>query len=788
MIVVTIVALLFALSGLALGAGGIWLAVLGGSWYYAALGIALLYTGWLVWRRSAVALWVYAVTLLVTLIWALWEVGLDWWQLAPRGGWLLLLGLILALPWVVNRIEDPADRRRGFGWIALGGTIGVAAIVGIIAMFTPTHDMPGRLPNTPLPAEAALDDPSVPPGEWHAYGRTTHGQRFSPLTQITPENVNQLQVAWTFNTGQIRSDADPEETTYQVTPLKIGNMLYLCTPFGDVIALDPETGEQIWRFDAQVVQTPRQTTQHLTCRGLSFDPGGVTTADGTAPLGDCAQRLFLPTSDGRLIALSPVSGQICPGFGGEDGTVDLWQNMPNVIPGSYYSTSPPVVTDSVIIVGGAVNDNVTTNDASGVIRAFDLATGELVWNWDSLNPEATEPIAEGETYTANAPNSWSIGSYDPALRLVYLPMANQSPDQYGANRSPEAERFSSSVTALNADTGEVVWVYQTVHHDLWDYDVPAQPSLIDLNVSGAMVPALVIPTKQGDIFVLNRETGVPVLPVSEDPAPQGAVPGDFTAPTQPRSLLSFEPPPLRERDMWGITPFDQLMCRIAFRQLDYRGRYTPPSLQGTIVYPGNFGTFNWGSIAVDPERQVMFGMPVYLAFTVRMIPRPADDTRVVTEEGEPLFNESFGSPYAVEIQPFYSPLDLPCQAPPWGYVAAADLTTGEVAYRHVNGTVRDLAPVPLPFKMGVPGIGGPIITRSGLAFLSGTVDYFVRGYELETGRQLWESRLPAGGQATPMTYWSDASDRQFLLVVAGGHGSVGTQAGDYVVAYALPRS
>jgi quinoprotein glucose dehydrogenase len=420
------------------------------------------------------------------------------------------------------------------------------------------------------------------------------------------------------------------------------------------------------------------------------------------------------------------------------------------------------------------------------VRAYDIDTGALVWNFDSKNPEATEPIAPDGTYSANAPNSWSVASYDPALGLVYLPMGNQSPDQYGGDRSAEVERFSSSITALDANTGKVRWVFQTVHHDLWDMDVPAQPTLVDLTVGGRTVPALVAPTKQGDIYVLDRATGEPIHPVTEEPAPSGAIEGDFTAPTQPTSAVSFKPEPLRERDMWGASFLDQLACRIAFHRLAYEGRYTPPSEKGTLVYPGNFGTFNWGAVAIDPERQVLFGMPTYLAFTSRLVPRSDPYERVVTAEGEDTFNENFGARYASEMGPFVSAIGLPCQAPPWGYVAGVDLSTGKTAYRHVNGTVRDLSPLPLPFRMGVPGIGGPIVTKGGVAFLSGTLDYYVRGYDLATGDEIWRARLPAGGQATPSTYLG-ADGRQYLVVVAGGHGSTGTKAGDAIIAYALPE-
>ena len=362
-------------------------------------------------------------------------------------------------------------------------------------------------------------------------------------------------------------------------------------------------------------------------------------------------------------------------------------------------------------------------------------------------------------------------------------MASGSP---GAVHSASVEKYASSITALDLNTGQARWVRQTVHHDLWDMDVPAQPSLVDITTKNGVVPALVGPTKQGDIYVLDRRTGEPVLPVTERPAPGGAIPEDHTAPTQPSSALSFNPPKLTGKNMWGITMFDQLACRIQFQQLRYEGRYTPPSLQGTLVYPGNFGVFNWGGVAVDPERQVMFGMPTYLAFTSRLVPAadvpPVKQGEKGSEQG---LNRNDGAPYAVVMGPFLSPLGVPCQAPPWGYVAGADLRTGKIAYMHRNGTVRDMTPLPLPFKVGVPGIGGPMITRGGVVFLGAAVDNYLRAYDLTTGKQLWQARLPAGGQSTPMSY--EEGGEQYVLIVAGGHGSVGTKAGDYVKAYKLPR-
>lgn len=857
-----ILSVIIILLGIALVAGGIWLAFLGGSWFYILLGLLLAISGALLLVRRASGLLMYGLTILVTLAWGVWEVGFDWWALVPRGALILVLGVLLLLPPMVRAMRGPEGRRTGYGLGSgvLAGSIAVAAIVGVYSMFQDPHDTRGAFPEDRIAVSPAPQPDDVPPGEWVAYGRTSFGDRYSPLDQITPENVAQLEVAWTYRTGEVRREDDPGETTYEVTPLMVNNTVYICTPYSTVIALDPVTGQEKWRFDPQLRQPPTPTTQHMTCRGVSYHeaapgdlpatsptaqaaPGGaapsgqaaspnaaagtpteaaelaasaeeITTqaapvpqnivtgqAEAGAPVPvvireeppssvtlteQCMKRLFVPTSDGRLITISADTGEICPGFGGEDGTINLWANMPNVTPGSYYSTSPPVIAGRLVIVGGAVNDNEATTSPSGVIRAFDAYTGALVWNFDSKNPEATQPIAPDGVYSQNAPNSWSVASYDANLGLVYFPMGNESPDQFGGNRGENTERYSSSVLALRADTGQVAWVFQAAHHDIWDYDVPAQPSLVDLTVDGQVVPALVQATKQGEIFVLNRATGEPIFPVEERPVPQGAVQGDHTAPTQPRSAISFAPEPLTEADMWGATPIDQLYCRIRFHQLRYEGLFTPPSLEGTIVYPGNFGTFNWGSVAVDPNRDIMFAMPVYLAFEVKQVPRQDELSRVVTQEGEPIFNENFGAPYAAQMGPFYSPIQLPCQRPPWGYIAAVDLTTGETVYKLVNGTVRDLSPIPLPFKMGVPGIGGPIVTAGGVAFLSGTLDYYVRGYDLRTGEELWRARLPAGGQATPSTYMGE-DGRQYLVVVAGGHGSTGTKAGDSIIAYALPQ-
>ncbi|MFT4163594.1 glucose/quinate/shikimate family membrane-bound PQQ-dependent dehydrogenase [Shinella sp.] len=774
----TLTAVLFTIIGLVLTGGGGWLLSLGGSPYYLVTGLAFLLTAALLFRRSAGALWLYALIVLGSLGWAIFEVGFDWWQLGPRGGVIVLLGLWLMLPAIRRPLgfASPTGTPYPASAMPLAVAVLVAIAVAGYSMTQDPHDLAGSLPKEIANATSALGG-NVPAGEWHQYGRTQYGQRYSPLDQINADNVSTLKVAWQYQTGDVKLPDDVGETTYQVTPLKVGDTLYMCTPHNWAIALDAGTGKEKWKYDSNSGMNPDR--QHQTCRGVTYYADPAATA-GTA----CATRVYLPTSDARLIALDAETGDVCTSFA-ENGVLHLEKGMPYNPAGYYYSTSPPVITDGKIIIGGAVNDNYSTKEQSGVIRAFDVNSGALVWNWDSGNPDVTTPLPEGQVYTVNSPNSWSVFSYDEALGLVYVPLGNQVPDQLGMGRSENVEKFSSSIVALDIKTGALRWVRQTVHHDLWDMDVPAQPALIDITRDGTTVPALVGATKQGDIYVLDRRTGEPIIPVKEVPAPTGAIPEDFSAPTQPVSDLTFMPDPLTEKNMWGITMFDQMMCRIDFLSMKYEGRYTPPSLQGTIVYPGNFGTFNWGSVAVDPERQVMFGMPTYLAFTSRLVPRDQVPPKGQDEKGsEQGLNRNDGAPYGVYMGPFLGPLGIPCQAPPWGYVAGANLATGEIAYKHKNGTVMDMTPLPLPFKVGVPGIGGPMMTKGGVAFLGAAVDDYLRAYDVTTGRQLWEARLPAGGQATPMTY--TVGDKQYVLIVAGGHGSVGTKPGDYVIAYTLP--
>ena len=507
---------LLALIGLALLAGGVFLVALGGSPAYALIGVGFLATAFLVHRRRPSALGLYGLMTLAALGWAVWEVGLDWWQLAPRGGVIIVLGLWLLTPWVRRRLDaGPVPGRRAPAW-PIAVPLVVAIATAVYAMAIDPHDTPGSLPDARL-AEANLGG-AIPDGEWHQYGRTQYGQRFSPLDQITPANVSNLKVAWQYQTGDVKLPDDVAETTYQVTPLKVGDTLYLCTPHNWAIAVDAKTGQERWKFDPNVGLNPDR--QHQTCRGVTYWSDPNAAADAA-----CAARVYLPTSDARLIALDAKTGAVCESFA-DRGTLNLGQGMRYNPAGFYYSTSPPVAVGDRIIVGGAVNDNYSLKAQSGVIRAFDIRTGELLWNWDSGNPDQTAPLPPGETYTTNSPNSWSVFSADPDLGLVYIPLGNQVPDQIGIGRSKNVERFSSSIVALDIATGQLRWVRQTVHHDLWDMDVPAQPVLFDMRrPDGTVIPALVGPTKQGDIYVLDRRSGQPIIPIREEPAPGRGDPG-----------------------------------------------------------------------------------------------------------------------------------------------------------------------------------------------------------------------------------------------------------------------
>jgi len=788
-LVLTLTAVLCILFGLALAVGGVWLIWLHGSPFYVVLGTGIVVTGAMLLMRMRAALWLFSMILLVTFAWAIAEIGFDWWPLAARVDLVFLLALWLLTPWVAGRLDRGPAISKKSTVLPLWLSVAIAAVVLLVSLASEYHDMSGTLPNAAAASAAAAVSASTfgaeqPDEDWRAYGRTQLGQRYSPLKEITPANARQLKVAWTFRTGDLITRIDPGESTFEVTPIKVRDTLYLCSLHQHLIALDAKTGTLRWSYDPHVKDNP--TFQHLTCRGVSYHEDAAD-AKGALPSTECPRTVFLPVNDGRMVALNADTGKPCESFA-DHGTLDLEVGMGEKTLGYYEPTSPPVVGEKILVVAGAVIDNYSTKLPSGVIRGFDIHTGKLIWAWDSGAENENALPSATYNYVNNSPNSWMTASYDAKLGLVYLPMGVQTPDIWGGNRTPLAERYASSLVALDINTGKRVWSYQTVHHDLWDMDLPAQPTLVDLDTPNGVVPAVLQPTKTGNLFVLDRRDGKLIVPAPERPVPQGAAPGDHLSPTQPFSELTFRPEAkLTGADMWGATILDQMACRIIFHRLRYEGTFTPPSLQGTLVFPGNLGVFEWGGIAVDPVRQIAIANPMTIPFVSTLIPRGADNPEA-PDDKHPAGTElgvqpMYGTPYGVDLHPLLSPVGVPCLRPPWGYMAGIDLRTMKTIWMHKNGTIRDSSPVPIPIKMGVPTLGGPLLTAGGVTFLTSTLDYYIRAYDVSTGEQLWQDRLPAGGQSTPMSYAIDG--KQYVVTAAGGHGSMGTKLGDYVIAYTL---
>ncbi|MCP4905133.1 MAG: pyrroloquinoline quinone-dependent dehydrogenase, partial [bacterium] len=572
-------------------------------------------------------------------------------------------------------------------------------------------------------------------------------------------------------------------TTFQNTPILLGDTLYICSPFNKVIALDAESGEERWKYDPEV---DLEGLYLLNCRGVS------AWKDSRARAGEiCSTRIFTGTIDGRLIALDSETGRPCPQFG-EGGTVDLTEGIGDVRPGEYGVTSPPVVLGDRIVTGSMVLDNRRVDAPSGVVRAYSARTGKRLWAWSALVPgDETDEIGEFRRGTSNA---WTALSADPERNLVFIPTGNTSPDYFGGHRDG-LDYYSSSIIALDGDSGEVVWNYQTVHHDVWDYDIGAQPVLFDFPTETGSVPGVIAATKMGHLFFLDRLTGEPLLPVEERRVPGHAVPGEAElSPTQP---FPIKPPPLHPaelgpEDAFGFTPWEKAACRKLIEAARSDGIFTPPSTQGTIQYPGMVGGLNWGSLSVDAGRRLLIVNTQRIATYIRMVPREEYDAMVEEAGFAPTFGfePQAGTPYALERRPLLSPwLGAPCNPPPWGTLVAVDLATGDIVWEVPLGNTRDLAPWPIWLilgEMGVPNLGGPITTASGVTFIGATTDAYVRAFKTATGEMLWKDRLPAGGQATPMTYRVTPEGKQYMVIAAGGHMLLGTRTGDSLIAYALP--
>ena len=827
--------------GLTLGGGGAWLIALGGSWYYLLAGIGMVVAGVLIARgRYAGALW-YAAVFVGTILWTLWEAGLDYWQWVPRVALVLALAIVLAL--LLPRLDRQTSRR--FSRMLASG-LGLLFVLAFALAFVPYGVTTGQAippataaaaPDTGTPTADAFVQAADAPADddWSAYGRNNAADRYSPLAQINAGNVGKLQRAWTYRTGDLPKARWGAETT----PLKIGDTIYLCSARNLLIALDARSGTERWRYDPKVADSSIPYT--AACRGVAYyatpavqalpadaadasaanananavDAEDVAAADARAPgmpiaadviasdvaATSCAARIIEGTLDGRLIAVDAATGVPCAGFG-NNGQVDITVGMGQVSPGMVSITSAPTIVRGVVVTGHQVLDGQRRDAPSGVIQGFDAITGELRWAWDLARPDRNGAPPEGDVYTRGTPNMWTTASGDEQLGLVYLPLGVSAADYWSGSRSPLENEFATSLVALDVTTGKPAWHFQTVHVDVWDYDLGSQATLVDFPSATGSVPALILPTKQGDMYVLDRRTGKPLVGVEERPVPQGGVEPDKRSPTQPFSLYhTLQKPDLTERDMWGISPIDQMACRIQFRQASYEGIYTPPTSDTySIEYTGYNGGSDWGGISVDPRRGVIIANYNDMANHNRLVPRaeadrlgwvPRDEAGVDTGGAEGAGDPQAGTPYAIDVNAGWrQPVTgLLCKQPPYGGIRAIDLKTGKTIWDRPFGSARANGPmgIPshLPIEIGTPNNGGSVVTAGGLVFIAAATDNLIRAIDIETGKTLWQDVLPAGGQATPMVYRQDG--RQYLVIMAGGHHFMETPAGDYVIAYALPE-
>src|ERR1700730_17010763 len=610
-----------------------------------------------------------------------------------------------------------------------------------------------------------------PDTSWENYGNDSGGTRYSSAHQIDRANVAQLHLVWTYRTGAMDEKTElVSKAAFEATPIMVENKLFLSTPYNHVLALDPRSGSKLWEYNAQVDLTKNRS--EVTSRGVS------AWLDSKANEGRlCRLRIFLGTLDGRLLALDGDTGKPCLDFGSK-GIVDLTQgvDLAKEWAGGYGVTSAPAISNNLVIVGSSIADNWKVDTERGIVRAYDVRTGKLRWTW---NPT---PWADGTKPRTGASNAWSTLSVDPEHDLVFIPTGSAAPDYYGGIRKGD-NKWANSVVALQASTGDFVWGFQVVHHDLWDYDVASQPTLFAWKDG---TPAVVINTKMGHVFVLNRLTGAPLLPVEERPVPPSDIPGEDASPTQPFATISLVPEGVSAGDAWGPTPEDLKWCQDKIKSLRAEGMFTPPSVQGTAVFPGNVGGVNWGSAAYETSHHVMVANTNRLIASIKLIPREEYEAETRKDQDNRIFGEfgdQRGAPYGLYRSFLFSPSKAPCNAPPWGTTEAVDLYTGKKLWDVPLGAMLP-GNTAAGLSTGSINLGGPIVTAGGLVFTSAAMDLALRAFDIETGMELWKYQLPAGGQATPMTYSS--SGKQYVVIAAGGHGKLGTKQGDYVLAFALP--
>jgi quinoprotein glucose dehydrogenase len=670
------------------------------------------------------------------------------------------------------------------GWMVIVYRLSLCcALVSVgCELLSPWQQGTGPAGTFVLAIEPLADD------EWPAYGRDPGGSRYSPLAQIHRGNVQQLQVAWIHRTGEAEAkERAAAKAAFEATPLSIDGTVYFSTPFNRVIALDAQTGTELWHYDPKVDLSA--SFSEVTSRGVSFWHDRKARKNAA-----CSRRIFEGTIDARLIALDSATGAPCTDFG-KNGQLDLTAGIGLKGRGDYQVTSPPAVIEDFVVVGSSIGDNRAADLESGVVRAFDTRTGKLRWSWNPIPRDASDPASktwEGQSAReTGAANAWSIISADPKRGLLFVPTGSPSPDFFGGQRLG-SNVYANSVVALRAATGKVVWHFQVVHHDLWDYDVAAQPALVTVKRDGRGIEAVAVATKMGHLFLLDRETGKPLFPVEERKVPETNVPGEKSSPTQPFPKL---PPPLVPQrltpdDAWGLTPADREACRERIKSLRSEGLFTPPSLEGSLFFPGNVGGVNWSGVSYDSGRGLLVVSSNRLATLVKLLPRQEFD-RLSTSEGNRMqgeFGAQSGTPYGMYRQTLFSPGGTPCNPPPWGVLSAVDLTTGQIRWEVPLGFMLPLAQVPGATQWGSFNMGGSIVTAGGLVFIAGTFDNHLRAFDVETGKELWKATLPASALATPMTY-RGRNGKQYVVIAAGGHGKVPrTVRGDYVMAFALPSS
>jgi len=791
-LVIVFAAFLIAL-GAVIFAGGVWLLALGGSWYYLIAGAGLAASGLLMILASPTGVWIYLLTCLLTWLWALWEVGTDGWALVPRvvAPTLLAVLALLCLPVLSRRStagekavaqEEPSSAARHPGRmaaavfvavcaaaiLAIGGRIGMAEInpagpvgpaAGVASKGWP-EDAGQTTTASGSPQKASTDRDGMAGSDWPAFGGSYLAARYSSLNQISAANVANLKRVWTFHTLDLPSKAANGRYSPETTPIKVGDSLYLCSAKNILIALDAKVGHERWRYDPKV--SDDAIPYGATCRGVAYYKYATAGPDDL-----CSARIIEGTLDARLIAVDAKTGQPCPDFG-RNGTVDLWDGMGERVPGWYGNVAAPTIVRGIVVIGGQVKDNEAEAAPPGVIRGYDAITGKLAWAWDMCRPDRTGAPPPGETYTLGTPNMWTSAAGDEGLGYVYVPLGNAAGDYWGGHRKACENEFNSSLVALDVKTGKPVWRFQTVHYDVWDYDLGSQPSLVDFPASGGAVPAVILPSKQGEIYVLDRRTGKSLFPVEERKVPTGGVEPEHLSKTQPFSTYaSLARPPLLEKDMWGMSPLDQLWCRIQFRRMAYEGIYTPPrSDRPFLEYPSYNGGSDWGSVAVDLRQGIIIANYNAMANNDRLLTRQeADDRGVlpINVPHEPLkpgrveYGAMAGGPYAVEVNPGWRQwTGLMCTEPPYGGIRAIELTTGKTLWEKPLGEARENGPFGIPSKLpidiGTPNNGGSVITAGGLVFIAAATDNLIRAIDIKTGKVLWKDTLPAGGQASPMTY------------------------------------